>query len=114
MVRVAISQSEKPNVCVADLGQAVESYHDYCCTTQLLVMGLAGDHSSAIRRAEGVGNSPVAAWHGTDLTMRAFRRSWHLRFFHLQSLVLFPFVSYEKHNPFLTNLLLYKPPTGLM
>lgn len=48
MIRVAISQSEKPSVCVADLGPAVESYHDYYCTTQHLVMGLAGDHSSAI------------------------------------------------------------------
>lgn len=76
--------------------------------------GLGRRSQSALWRAEGVGNNPVAACRGTNLTMMAFRRSWHLRFFHLQSLVLFTFVRYKKCNSFLTNLLLYKPPTDLM
>ena len=38
MIRVAISQSEKPSVCAAGLGQGVESYHMGLGGLQELVM----------------------------------------------------------------------------
>ena len=68
MIRVAISQSEKPSVCVADLGQGVESYHDYYCTTQHLVMGLAGDHSQRYMTSRGSGEQPCGclSWHESN------------------------------------------------
>lgn len=68
MIRVAISQPEKPRVCVADLGQGVESYHECYCTPQHLVMGLVGGHGQRYMESRGSGEQPrgCLAWHASN------------------------------------------------
>ena len=119
------SQSEKPSVGVADLGQSMGRYGDCCYTTRHLVMGPCCSFSAGLavhsqrctqsRGSEdqlerGEKRCGCLSCRVMNLTMITFRQSWHLPSLHLQNTVPFTFVSYEKYSSLLTNLPLCKAP----